>query len=102
MTCLLNTRLGERLFNPQVSLDLETFLGEDLDISVAMRMFAMIIDGVPLFEPRFVLQTRSCNVIPDTTNHGYLLLLIGYIKAFSNQTFTYQGFVTPAILPSIT
>jgi len=101
MTCLLNTRLGERLFNPMVSLDLETFLGEDIDVEVAMRMFAMIMDGVPLFEPRFVLQTRSCNVIPDNTNHGYLLLLIGYIKAFSNQTFTYQGFVTPAIPPTI-
>ena len=91
LTSLFNTRVGERIFNPNVSLDLETFLGEFIDISVAMRIFTFLVGGIPMLEPRFKLQTKSCNIIPDTSNHSYYLSLIGSVVGFSSGTFEYNA-----------
>jgi phage baseplate assembly protein W len=91
LTSLFNTGPGERIFNPAVTLDLQYFLGEPLSVNTAIRIFTFLTQGIPILEPRFLLQTRSCNIVPDYTSYAYYLILVGSILGFSSQTYEYLG-----------
>lgn len=72
---ILNTRRGERLFNPEFGVDLYDELFELVDDENALEMFRIITEAVERYEPRVAIDYAQTKVEPDLTNYRYDLEL---------------------------
>lgn len=88
---ILNTNKGERIFNPEFGINLDTYLGELVSEDTSVQIFTTLVRGIPAMDSRIVLQPAKCSVTADASNHKYTIVLVGYVKGIQNQQFNYIG-----------
>lgn len=80
----IRTRRGERPFNVEFGLNLDDYLFELINDEGALQALNEILIQVPLFEPRVNIDTRKSQVIPDTDNNAFSLVLVFDIVGFED------------------
>lgn len=94
VTNVINTRKGERLFNPEFGIELEDELFEVADEETSFDLLRIIADAVAEFEPRVTLLSGLSFVTPDPTNNRYLIDLAFEPVGAEGQVVNLKGSLT--------
>lgn len=92
---IVNTVKGERLFQPEFGVDLESLLFELINDLTAFSIFSEMTAGVVRWEPRILIAFGQSNITPDPTNFKYDGVVSFQVKNLTNQIFQYIATVTP-------
>lgn len=88
---ILNTRKGERLFEPEFGISLEDYLFElddDLTESALMQDLGIAIMN---YEARVTIDYRNSSITKVQNDHKFILELIFNIAGLEGQSFSLRG-----------
>ena len=82
---ILQTKLNERLFNLDITADLENLLFEPLTFTTANRIYASILSSIGRHEPRVRILNNKSRVDVNSNEDGYDIYLVFTIKGFEGE-----------------
>lgn len=88
---ILNTRKGEREFQPEFGCDIDEFLFEIIDDSTAFQLYQKVIEAIERWEERVSLDYGKSYIEPDYDNNSYEMVLTFTVKGLTEGRFTFQG-----------
>ena len=88
---ILNTRPGERLFEPEFGLGLESSLFELNDAILTLSVMQNLVSSVQNFEQRVVVDTQNTTITRVTGKNELDLSLIFQINGIPSQSFQLVG-----------
>lgn len=91
---ILNTRTGERLFEPDFGIDLEGELFEPGDDITTLAILQEIISAVSKYEGRVKIDNANSTVTVNRETNEYELELIFSVVGVEDQNFTLRGNLT--------
>jgi uncharacterized protein len=84
---LFQTRVGERIMQPDYGAELDLFVFTPMNKSTITYMQALISDAILFFEPRIV--TEQITIKPDTDRDGVLNICVQYRVSATNNRYNY-------------
>ncbi len=81
MEILLSTQIGERILEPRYGCDLQRFVFEPLDTTLATYIRELVRDAVLYFEPRVIVERVE---LVTTPQEGQLDIIIHYLIPSTN------------------
>ena len=84
---ILNTRVGERVFNRDFGSNLEDYLFEPFSFVTSRLIFSEIIRTISRWEDRVEILISDSSVKMDPDNRKYLITIALKIKGFDNIVF---------------
>src|ERR1700761_3684186 len=84
---LFETRVGERIMQPDYGAELELFVFSPMNKSTITYMQALISDAILFFEPRII--TEQITIKPDTDSDGVLQISVQYRVSATNNRYNY-------------
>jgi len=88
---ILNTKKGERLFEPDFGIALEDDLFELDDDITQLAIMQEVITAVSKFEQRVLIDTANSTITVNRTKNTYDLVLLFSILGVNGQTFSLRG-----------
>jgi phage baseplate assembly protein W len=92
---LLGTSKGERIFRPDIGLDIDNLLfqlgNSPDDIDGSFSLLNLVIAGIRQYEPRVTPDFGRSSVEQDINNNGYTLNLVFQILGLGNEYFEVKG-----------
>ncbi len=82
---LLATAQGERVMNEDFGCDLRGVQFEEINQGLVNQLTALVTDAILFHEPRVTLD--QVDVTEDPSEHGRLLISVGYTVRSSNSRF---------------
>ena len=89
---LFSTERDERPFLLDYTADLESFLFEPLNPTVALQMYAALAGALERFEPRVLLSESESRVEVNDQENGYDITLSMIIRGYEDETVVYRAF----------
>jgi len=84
---LLETRKGTRLFLSEYGTDIESYLFDPMDFSVAFQIYVEITNAIARWEPRVTLDHSQTKVVTDPDKHIYWLTLSYKVNGLGDGKF---------------
>lgn len=84
---LISTNQYDRPFRPDVYANLENLLFDPMTEVTTQRIRNTLLECLPVWEPRIVIDKVNSTVIPDYTNELYQVMLIYSVPALDNKDF---------------
>lgn len=91
LNSILATRPGERLFNPEFGIDLDSFIFDLMTPETELLILTTVFQKIAEWEPRVILDSGRSKVIPNYNDNQYELNLVFSIVGFGNQNFEFSG-----------
>jgi phage baseplate assembly protein W len=88
---IINTKIGERMLNPDFGVNLETLLFKPMVPITATQIKREITSAIKRWEDRVTLSVKQTTVTSDTANKRYNLTIAFLVKGIDNQVFQYKG-----------
>jgi len=88
---ILNTKTGERLFEPEFGIDLEGKLFELADDITTLAILQGIISAVSNYEGRVQIDNSNSSVTIDRDKNSYFLELVFSVVGVEGQNFSLRG-----------
>lgn len=88
---ILNTKKGERLFEPDFGIALEDELFELDDDITQLAIMQEVITAISRFEQRVLIDTANSTITVNRTKNTYDLVLLFSILGVNGQTFSLRG-----------
>ena len=89
---IFNTKQGEKILNPAFGLDLRQYLFEPISEETAQEIGNDILEQVPLYEPRVIL--NSVDIIARENYNEYIITISITIPELNNSTTELNGTLT--------
>ena len=84
---IIQTRVGERLFQPEFGLDLDNYLFELMDENTEQAVLTLIAAKVERFENRVLIDFSKSSVTQDFESNSLEIKLVFTIEGIIDQTF---------------
>lgn len=84
---LFDTRVGERIMQPDYGAELESFVFSPMNKSTITYMQALISDAILFYEPRII--TEQITIKPATDDDGVLNICVQYRVSATNNRYNY-------------
>lgn len=91
LNTILTTRPGERLFNLEFGIDLDSVIFDLMTDETELFLFTMIFQAIGRWETRITLDSGRSKIISDYINHLYDIYLVFSIVGMSDQNFEFSG-----------
>jgi len=88
---ILNTNLGERLFNPGFGSELESMLFEIMNNSTANRILNGTIRAINKWDPRIRFDRSQSKITPNYDENRYDVVLAFSVIGVDSTNFKYEG-----------
>lgn len=88
---ILNTRVGQRLFNPEFGNRIEDILFRQMTAESATLLKREIVNTIQRFEDRVSLNPAASKVDPDYIQQKYSVVLVFEILGIDGQIFEQRG-----------
>jgi len=88
---IIQTRIGERLFNPEFGSRVPDLLFDLFSEETAFAIFNEIINAVSRWEPRVIIIPHLSDVEADYDSHVFRIRLVFKVKGLSEDKFEMVG-----------
>lgn len=88
---ILNTRVGERLFNPEFGSDLERLLFEPIDEETSLMLRHVLIQVIEKWDNRVDIDNARTVIEPLPDENMYRVQIVFVVKGVKGELFEYVG-----------
>ena len=93
---IFSTNRDERLFNLDVTADLDSLLFQPLHEDLADELYDKVRDALGRLEPRVTVLGSKSRVVPDYENNRYDVQLVLRIRGFEQDNI-FRAFLSPNV-----